>query len=220
MGPPIAPYELEDDLLAAVRESGPARVRVYAVERPVVVLGRGSRPEVELELESCLADGIPLQRRRGGGCSVVLDPGNVLVAAALPAPGIGDNMRHFDRLCRWLIDGLAEIGVPGVERAGISDLVLGDRKVAGCCIYRRKDLLLYSAALLVEPDVALMERYLSHPPREPDYRRGRRHRDFVTRLGDVPGAPPAPRLGGDLERVLGVPEPAMDDGAGRPDGSG
>jgi lipoate-protein ligase A len=197
----IPAFEREDDLLAGVG----SQVRVYTVAHPLVVLGRGSRPDRELHLDACRADGVPLQRRRGGGCAVVLDPGNVLVAAAIAAPGIGDNQRHFDDLCRWLIEGLAEIGVPGICQAGISDLALGDRKVAGCCIYRRPGRLLFSAALLVDPDLSLLDRYLRHPPREPDYRRGRAHLEFVTRLAGQPTAPAAARFPAALSEVLAAP---------------
>jgi lipoate---protein ligase len=197
----IQAFAEEDDLL---KGEGP-RVRVYTVDYPQVVLGRGSRPERELNLESCRADGVALRRRRGGGCAVVLDPGNVLVAAAVDAPGIGDNQRHFDRLCRWLIAGVAAVGVPGITQAGISDLALGDRKVAGCCIYRRPGRLLFSAALLVDPDLSLLDRYLRHPPREPAYRRRRAHGDFVVRLGDVSSAPPPAEFGAALAVSLGIP---------------
>ena len=38
------------------------------------------------------------------------------------------------------------------------------------------------------PDVTLMERYLRHPPREPDYRRRRSHTAFVEALS--PGINP------------------------------
>ncbi len=194
----IPPYDREDDLLGGV---GAAR-RVYRVSHPVVVLGRGSKPEVELHLDACRADGVSLRRRRGGGCAVVLDPGNVLVAAAVDAPGIGNNQRHFDDLCRWLIDGLEAAGAPGVAQAGISDLVVGDRKVAGCCIYRRPGRLLFSAALLVDPDLSLLDRYLRHPPREPAYRRGRSHGEFVSGLGTgLTGA----GFAAALEGALGAP---------------
>mgnify|MGYP000753667588 CR=1 FL=1 len=48
----------------------------------------------------------------------------------------------------------------GVYRDGISDLVLGDRKVGGACIYRTRGLLFYSASLLVAP---ILGRYLDAP---------------------------------------------------------
>ena len=199
----IPAYDLEDGLLDAAVDA--AQVRIYRVDAPQVVLGRGSRAEAEVDLRACREDGVELRRRRGGGCSVVLDPGIVVVAASVPAPGIGDNQRHFDRLCAWLIEGLEAIGVTGVRQAGISDLSLDGRKVAGCCIYRRPGRLLFSAALLVDAQLELLDRYLRHPPREPDYRRGRGHRDFVARLADHPAAPPVDRFAERLSRALGRP---------------
>ncbi len=159
--PDILPYDLEDDLWQATAADGRGRMRVFSLPRPVVILGRGSRPEVELDLGACRADRVPMLRRRGGGCAVVLDPGNVIVAASFPVQGIGDNPKHFDRLCRWLIAGLERAGGSGVYRDGISDLALGDRKVGGSCIYRGRGVLLFSCSLLVSPEVELIERYLT-----------------------------------------------------------
>ena len=181
--PAIEAYAEDDELVEATRLDGQPRLRVYRLPRPTVVLGRGSKPELELELEACLADGVPLQRRRGGGCSVVVDPGNVIVSVALAVAGIGGSLQHFDRITRWIAGALAAAGIDGVHREGVSDLALGERKVGGACIYRARNLLYYSATLLVEPDVGLMERYLRRPPREPAYRRGRGHADFVASLG-------------------------------------
>jgi lipoate---protein ligase len=179
----IEPYVEDDELVEGTRLDGKPRRRVYRLPRPTVVLGRGSKPDIELQLAACLADGVPLQRRRGGGCAVVVDPGNVIISVVLPVVGLGGSLQHFDRITRWIAAALATLGVDGVHREGPSDLALGERKVGGACIYRAKDLLYYSATLLVEPEVGLMERYLRHPPREPAYRRGRRHADFVASLG-------------------------------------
>jgi lipoate-protein ligase A len=152
-----------------------------------VVLGRGGRPEVELRLERIRRDNVPVLQRPGGGCAVLLDPGNILFAAALPLPGIAGIHRAFARISLWLIDRLAQAGVPSVRPAGVSDLALGDRKIGGACMYRTRGLLYYATTLLVNPDLALVERYLRHPPREPEYRQGRPHRLFMGRLADLAG---------------------------------
>lgn len=179
---PARPYDRDDDLLEAVRRDGLPRLRVIRWGAPAVVIGKGGKQDLELHREAIAADGVPVFQRPGGGCSVVLDPGNVIVSAVLPVPGIGAITSSFAAISDWLIAGLAGCGVPGVERRGTSDLVLGDRKVGGSCIYRTRNLLYYSTTLLVDPDLDLIERYLKHPPREPDYRRGRPHRDFLGSL--------------------------------------
>jgi lipoate-protein ligase A len=179
----IAPYDRDDDLIEAVRQGGGGRLRIVAGPEPMVVLGRGSKPEREVRLAACLADGVLLRRRRGGGCSVVLDPGNVIVSLALPAAGFGNSGRYLGGASRWLIDGLARAGLPGVEQRGICDLARGERKVGGACLYRSRGLVYYTTTLLVEPRLDLITRYLRHPPREPDYRGGRAHADFLGSLG-------------------------------------
>jgi len=180
--PTIRSYDRDDDLLAAAASSGRVQTRIYRYPDLALVLGRGSRPEAELHLDACRHDRIPILRRRGGGCSVLLDPGNLVVAVALPLPGLGQIRRAVDRLTDGLIAGLAQLGCPDLRREGISDLAMGDRKVAGSCVYRRRGLLFYSATVLTDPDIDAMERYLRHPPREPAYRRGRPHREFVRAL--------------------------------------
>jgi len=157
-------------------------MRVYRLTSSAVVLGSGSRPEVEVNLDACADDGVPILRRRGGGCAVLVDPGNVIVSVAATGLPFGHYQRHFDTLTDWLIGGLDRIGVPGIEQAGICDYVHGHRKIGGACLHRSRDLLYYSTTLLVDPDRAGVMRYLRHPPREPDYRRGRSHATFMGSL--------------------------------------
>ncbi len=177
-------YAPDDKLISLSRADGLARVSIYQPVGVQVVMGRGSAAELELHLDTIASDNVPIYRRKGGGCSVVLDPGNVVVAATLPVPGLGSTKWYFDRCTNWLIEGLRNLGVQGVQQNGISDLVIGDRKIAGSALYRMKGLLYFSCSLLVAPDISLIPRYLKHPPREPEYRRGRTHTDFVTSLRD------------------------------------
>jgi len=175
----IGDYREDESLLRATINDGQPRIRVYRPGRTAVVLGRGSDPFRELRLETCLADRVPLLRRRGGGCAVVIDPGNVIVSVVLAAEGINHTRRYFNFLTDWLIGGLSRSGYPDVYRDGTSDLVLENKKIAGSCVYRTKGLLYYSATLLAAPEIEKIERYLQHPPREPNYRHGRRHRGFL-----------------------------------------
>jgi len=202
----IADYLQERALAEATAADGRARCRVYRVERPLVVLGRGSRVEVELDLQTCLDDQVPILRRSGGGCAVVLDPGNLIVAVTLRVPGLLGSLEHFRRLSAWIIAGLVRLGFSGVRREGPSDLVHGDRKIGGACIHRSRDLLHYGVALLVDPRVELMERYLRHPPREPEYRGGRLHREFVGALRPASRPDEMEALERDLQAELRVEE--------------
>lgn len=192
-GPPGAPlpaWDHDDDLIANVGADSAPRARAYAwppagAPGVAVVVGRGGDPAVEIACDAARADGVPVLRRRGGGCAIVLDPGNAVVSLALPLPGVGGITGAFTAISAWLIDALARCGLPGARQEGTSDLAIAGRKVGGSCLWRTKGLVYYSTTLLVAPDLALVERYLPHPPREPAYRAGRPHRDFMGALRDL-----------------------------------
>lgn len=180
----IRPYEADQPQIEATRADRLPRVRLYRPADPLVVLGRGSKAASELNVEACLADGVAVARRPGGGCAVLLDPGNLVVSVTLPCDGIGGNTQRFAALSEWMIRCLAACGIPGVTHDGISDLVLGEHKISGSCIRQWRDAVYYAATLLVEPDMVAMSRYLAHPPREPAYRRGRSHAEFCRALAE------------------------------------
>ena len=181
----LPPYDKEDDLVAEARATGRALCRVYRPDRVAVVVGRGGDPARELHLEAIAADGAPVYRRPGGGGAVVLDPGNLVVALAVPMPGLGNITGAFRQASDLVIGALLDCGVAGVVQRGVSDLALDDLKLGGSCLHRQRGMVHYSTTLLVEPDLALLDRYLQHPPREPDYRAGRAHGAFVTTLRRV-----------------------------------
>jgi lipoate-protein ligase A len=68
---------------------------------------------------------------------------------------------------------------------GVSDLCNGDRKLAGSSLRLWAGRVLYQVSVLVDVDVSLIERYLALPSRQPDYRAGRSHRDFVVTLREL-----------------------------------
>lgn len=198
----VLPFDFDNPLMTAVAKGSGPQVSVYPFFFPAVVAGRGTDLAQEIHLTRVRSDGVRLFRRPGGGCSVFLDPGNLIVSLAFPAEGFGNVQALFDSASSEVIQGLERAGIPGVYQDGISDLVIEDRKIGGSCFYRAKGLAYYSAALLVNPDLDSMDRYLLHPPREPAYRKGRAHREFVAGLDRLhPGLSPE-RLGLRLTNAL------------------
>ena len=181
-------------------------MRIYRPVEKSIVLGRGSQIEKEIDVEHCTNDDIDLRRRAGGGCAVVLDPGNVIVSIALPVTGLGKNDVYIRMLSDWIISALHRLGFKGVEQNGVSDIVWNDKKIGGSCVYRTRNVLYYSVSLLVSADLPMLERYLKHPPREPGYRRGRRHSDFVINLSEHPAFTSLEHFALGLGMVLGYPE--------------
>ena len=112
----ITPYPYDERLIQDTRKDHLPRVAVYRPEEVMVVVGQGSRLEREVNLDAVRRDGVPLYRRRGGGCAVVLDPGNLVVSTAAWLPGRPRIHTWFEELSRWVREGLSEVGVGGVSR--------------------------------------------------------------------------------------------------------
>jgi lipoate-protein ligase A len=72
-----------------------------------------------------------------------------------------------------------------LSQNGLSDLTFGEFKVAGTSLFRSRNYLLYQASILVDTQLDVIDRYLKHPSREPEYRRGRSHGSFLRGLNSV-----------------------------------
>ena len=203
MTDPVAgTWDLDADLIAATGATERPHCAVYPHPDTAAVVGRGGDPWVETRPDLLAADGVPLLRRRGGGCAVVVDPGNLICSMVLPLAGVGGITQAFTDLSGAVAAALAETGLPGVNQAGVSDLAHNGRKLGGSCIWRTRGLLYYSTTLLANPDWDLIDRYLPHPPREPKYRRNRPHREFLTSLCEAGLITPAGQLAQDLAVIL------------------
>jgi lipoate-protein ligase A len=81
----------------------------------------------------------------------------------------------------------------GVEVRGHTDLALVSNhksfitslKFSGNAQRRKKNFLLFHGTFLLSFDIALIDKFLRMPSKEPDYREGRSHKDFLTNL-DLP----------------------------------
>lgn len=173
---------VNEDLLDLYSERGEAVFRVYEPDALQIVLGAGGVAERDVCVEPAAADGVPLSRRMGGGGTVLLSPGQLVLALVTEAASPFQNVHYARRINGWIAEALTGLGVEGVEGRGISDLAIRERKILGTSLYRRRRLLFYQASLLVDVDLALFNRYLRYPHQVPDYRRGRGHVDFCTTL--------------------------------------
>ncbi len=156
--------------------------RLYEPQSTSVVLGAGRKLEEDVCLSSVQSDGVPVLRRRGGGGTVVLSPGQAVLALVTEVASPFRNREYFRRINEWFRETLHGLGVAGIDHRGISDLAIRERKILGTSLYRRRQLLFYQASLLVSPELSLFDRYLAFPSRVPDYRRGRPHSEFCTTL--------------------------------------
>ena len=178
---------IDDRLLERAHE--PLAVDIWRPHKPMVVLGAANKLEKETKFTEASQCHVPIYRRYGGGGTVVLYPGCLVLGMGLWVEKPFGNGEYFARLNQLLIDflrGLDQNFAP-LQQKGISDITYGEKKVAGTSIFRSRHYLLYQVSLLVDLDLTLIEELLSHPTSEPDYRKGRGHGEFLAGISDYSG---------------------------------
>jgi len=174
-------------------------LKCWIPEETTVVLGRSNDPEKECHLEACENQGVEVLKRAGGGGTVVLHGGCVVVSFGAWMQHHFKNDVYFSLINQSIASTLeAELGSLKIVERGISDLAIGDKKIAGTSLFRSKGYLLYQASILVDSRIHIIEKLLKHPTKEPDYRGGKSHRNFVAGLSEfVPGIEPE-----EVEKIL------------------
>ncbi|MBX6312566.1 MAG: lipoate--protein ligase family protein [Isosphaeraceae bacterium] len=177
---------LDEALLAESEEGdGPPVLRFWEQPDLAVVLGASCRFREDVHGEACRADGVVIARRSSGGGTVVIGPGALNVTVVLPldaAPGLG----AVDVAQRYVLDrigaALRALGPP-VTLQGSGDLTLGLRKFSGSAQRRLRRRFLVHASLLYRFPLEQIARYTALPRRQPSYREGRSHAEFLINLG-------------------------------------
>jgi len=174
-------------------------LRCWVPEANSLVLGRSNEAEKECHLDICAQEGVEVLKRAGGGGTVVLHSGCVVVSFGAWMQQPFKNDIYFSLINKSISAAIQKkYGPLDIIERGISDLAIGDKKIAGTSLFRSKGYLLYQASILVESRIDLIERLLKHPSREPDYRKGKTHRDFIAGLNEyITGLTPQ-----DLELAL------------------
>ncbi len=178
-----------DEALLDLCEEGAVEggvLRFYDPVRTCVVVGYGNSAGREVDVQACVAEGIPVLRRISGGGTVLLGPGCLAYALVLPVAShaeletVGGTNRFVMERNRAAVEHC--LGQP-VSIRGHTDLTVGDRKFSGNAQRRRRQALLFHGTMLLGADLGSFPRLLRMPSQEPDYRGGRSHLDFVTNLG-------------------------------------
>jgi lipoate-protein ligase A len=201
--PSPTPYPTGEDV---IDPQGPG-FRVWIPEKPILVLGNSQKPEIELNVANVAADGIPVYQRKGGGGTVLLTSGCICMAWRMEKRAEWSIADYFGSGNGLITQVLRDAyGIDALPR-GISDLAVqtadGERKISGSSLYMPRECAFYLVSILVSARIADWDRYLAHPSREPDYRSGRKHGEFVTNLADLNPDIRTEELRELLERELG-----------------
>lgn len=176
---------LDEALVVAAEEgSGASALRVWELDHRAVVLGASGRVAEDVDVEACRRDGVPIARRSSGGGTVLIGPGALNFAVVLPIDA-DPRLRAVDSAQLYVLERSAEslraLG-PDVRVLGSGDLTIDGRKCSGSAQRRLRRWVMVHATILYDLDPASVARYLRPPRRQPDYREGRSHEDFLTAL--------------------------------------
>jgi lipoate-protein ligase A len=177
---------LDEALLdqAELGASGAEVLRIWEPPKPLVVLGRSSRFEQEVNAHECQRQGVPILRRSSGGSAVLAGPGCLMYAVVL-SYDVRPHLRPIDQAHAFVLDHIVSALrplVPDIERQGTSDIAIGDRKFSGNSLRCKRNFLLYHGTILYDFALKSIGQCLGSPARQPEYRAGRDHDDFLINL--------------------------------------
>jgi lipoate---protein ligase len=169
----------DEELLAAAK----GVLRLWESPQECVVLGQSGRHERDVNLSACRDASVPVLRRCSGGGAVLLGPGCLNYALVLPLTW-NSAWRDVRYSLHWVMNRMRKaLGIAHLRLEGDCDLTLNTRKVSGNAQRRTQCAILHHGTILYDFDAARAEHFLRPPHRQPAWRCGRSHRDF---LGNVP----------------------------------
>lgn len=175
-------YDLPDFHILDLPDYPDFKFNIWKPDGFYLVLGSSNQVEKSLNIENVLSDNIPVYKRPSGGESVVLSPKTLVLSTLIHTEKLEDPPKHFHACNQRIINALTQFGIKNLAEKGISDIAIGNKKIAGSSIYRKTNIVFFHAVLNVAEDTSVMEKYLQMPAKQPDYRLNRSHSEFVTSL--------------------------------------
>ncbi|HZM01506.1 MAG TPA: lipoate--protein ligase family protein [Candidatus Saccharimonadales bacterium] len=176
----------DEALLEACEEnSGEEVLRFWEPREYFVVVGYSNKVAQEVDLAACQAENVKVYRRCSGGGTVLQGPGCLNYSLILKIEGEPSLQTITGANCHIMgrqRDALSSRVDGAVRVQGHTDLSLDELKFSGNAQRRKHRALLFHGTFLLHFNLAWMGRFLPMPSRQPDYRRGRSHEQFVTNL--------------------------------------
>ena len=183
---PVANIAFDEALLEVAEgtEEHGEVLRLWQPTSPMVVLGRSSPWQTEVNHSFCSEHQIPIVRRCSGGQSIVTGPGCLMYAVLLdyrarPELRSLSQAHHF--VMTKMQVAVESLGI-SADLSGTSDLTVGGQKVSGNALRCKRDWLVYHGTMICDLDIDLIANCLGDPIRQPEYRQQRDHRSFLAQL--------------------------------------
>jgi len=177
----VRSYDLEDfSIFHSDKESD---FCIWRPDKTHIILGRSNRiAEDSVHVNKAIENGVEIYKRPSGGEAVILTRNTLVISVKLPIDNTIKTHHYFKLMNNSIIAALTELGTKQLSNKGISDISIGMKKILGSSIYRKQKTIFYHAVLNVSEPIETISMYLKHPKKEPDYRGGRDHHEFVTSL--------------------------------------
>ncbi|KAL4419332.1 hypothetical protein ABPG77_006020 [Micractinium sp. CCAP 211/92] len=152
---------------------------------PTVVLGVSGKPAELVHLLPAAQRGIPLIKRFTGGGTVVVDANTIFTALIMQQQSLPDVAAYPRPVMQYTEQLYNTVFAPyGPFRLRENDYCFGERKFGGNAQAITKDRWVHHTSLLWDFRDDLMA-LLKQPARQPEYRQGRDHLEFVLRLREL-----------------------------------
>lgn len=175
---------LDDAAVQIASKTGQSTLRFWWGGPPAAVVGFSEKFEQTVNVKACQALGVDVLRRSTGGGTVLQTGGIFNYSFVMKLDRMLDPRRAFRIGTDLIIAVLKSLGLTG-NTEGISDVAVDGRKISGNAQAQRRKALIVHGTLLVDFDHDLAERVLTYPVREPAYRQGRSHREFLVSLREL-----------------------------------
>lgn len=163
---------------------GVRELRFWSSKDHAVVLGLGGRVDEDVNQKECQKHGVAILRRQSGGGTVLQGPGVLNVTLTQPwKRGLGAVREELCQLGKALAKGALAVGSSAWVEENSGDVIVKEQgepvKICGLSARAKSGGILLHGSVLVDPDMALMASVLRVPKRQPAYRHGRSHLDFL-----------------------------------------
>jgi lipoate-protein ligase A len=169
--------QIEEGLLRTSKENW---VIINQGSPKAIVMGISAKPEEVVDLELARRDQIPLIQRFSGGGTVIVDENTLFISFIFQK-----EMHDFELFPTAILNWAGDLVHRSLDLPNFliqeSDFALNNKKIGGNAQYIKKDRFLHHTSFLWDFHPKNMS-YLLHPPKEPAYRKGRPHTDFLTTL--------------------------------------
>ncbi len=176
---------IDDQILTDYKKNNSCKI--WTPQNTIVVVGRGNRIDQECFTQKCTEQKVEIKRRYGGGGAVVLHDQCLIISLGLWVKDFFQNDLYFEKINDAIIDTFIPINhtFRNLEKKGISDIAYKNKKLVGSSMFRSRNYLLFQASILYDNKIALINEYLKHPSKEPDYRKNKTHQEFLTSVKEI-----------------------------------